>query len=82
MKLRVMMRMMGLGTSAYWVINYLFWWGALAEPRRAAACGRARCCLFYPQVGPGASASPGPWTASSAPDCAFPTHRSACHSAA
>ena len=25
MKLRVMMRMMGLGTSAYWVINYLFW---------------------------------------------------------
>jgi len=25
MKLRVMMRMMGLGTSAYWLINYLFW---------------------------------------------------------
>jgi hypothetical protein len=25
MKLRVMMRMMGLGTSAYWVINYVFW---------------------------------------------------------
>lgn len=25
MKLRVMMRMMGLGTAAYWVINYLFW---------------------------------------------------------
>jgi len=24
-KLRVMMRMMGLGTSAYWVINYIFW---------------------------------------------------------
>ena len=24
-KLRVMMRMMGLGTSAYWVINYVFW---------------------------------------------------------
>jgi hypothetical protein len=25
MKLRVMMRMMGLGTGAYWVINYVFW---------------------------------------------------------
>ena len=25
MKLRVMMRMMGLGTSAYWAINYTFW---------------------------------------------------------
>ena len=25
MKLRMMMRMMGLGTSAYWAINYTFW---------------------------------------------------------
>lgn len=25
MKLRIMMRMMGLGSVAYWVINYLFW---------------------------------------------------------
>ena len=25
MRLRVMMRMMGLGTTAYWTINYLFW---------------------------------------------------------
>jgi hypothetical protein len=25
MRLRVMMRMMGLGTTAYWLINYIFW---------------------------------------------------------
>jgi hypothetical protein len=25
MKLRVMMRMMGLSSSAYWIINYIFW---------------------------------------------------------
>jgi hypothetical protein len=24
-KLRMMMRMMGLGTAAYWMINYTFW---------------------------------------------------------
>jgi hypothetical protein len=24
-RIRVMMRMMGLGTAAYWVINYVFW---------------------------------------------------------
>ena len=26
-RIRVMMRMMGLGTAAYWVINYVFWVG-------------------------------------------------------
>ena len=32
-RIRVMMRMMGLGTAAYWAINYAFWVGGAAGYR-------------------------------------------------